>query len=145
MRLAARPVSILAVAALISLALAPFARAGGGSGYPPTVHAFPVDAVGRGWPERPSWPVERGEPYLFDDDGEAAPLPASFFADAGGVGPFAIDGGGSGGGYVYLASGASAFASASARASASASVGVSVRGFGGGHGHGAGGHGCGCK
>lgn len=91
-------------------------------------------------------------------------IPASFFADEGGVGPYPADfgggGGGGGGGYVYGGGAAQASASASVDASISLSAGFHGRGGVGGHrggwgGHGGGGMGgwggghsgggCGCK
>jgi hypothetical protein len=77
-------------------------------------------------------------PRCFESCGEVA-LPASFFYDAGGVGPIP-DGGwyGGGGGFVVVGAGAGAGASAfaSARASAHASASVRFRGgFKGHHGH----------
>jgi hypothetical protein len=66
-------------------------------------------------------------------------LPASFFYDAGGVGPIPDAGWyGGGGGFVVVGAGAASHASAfaSARASAHASVSVRFRGgFKGHHGH----------
>ncbi|MHB8530239.1 MAG: hypothetical protein ACYC8V_12130 [Caulobacteraceae bacterium] len=78
-----------------------------------------------GWREAPACPVTE------------IVLPASFFADAGGVGGFPDmdDGGGGGGGFAL------AGASAGAHAFASARVSVGVRIQGGSRG----GRGCGCK
>jgi hypothetical protein len=89
-------------------------------------------------------------------DNEVGYLPVSFFADAGGVGPYGDFGyGGGGGGFVYGGGFASGFAGAHASASASASASISIIGgfrggfHGGGGMHGGyphgGGHGCGCK
>lgn len=80
---------------------------------------------------------------------EVGYIPASFFADEGGVGPYPADYGGGGGGYVY--GGGAADARASASASVEASIAISGR-YRGGRGRGGwgpmgGGHGggCGCK
>lgn len=166
----ARLGTTLAAASLaIGLAAAPLAFAGG-HGYPPTVssregfstqswsserdgyvqddgyaehHAYGE----RAWSDAHAWSTHDRADI---DDGLEAPvvgyLPVSFFGDAGGVGPYAIDGGyGGGGGYVYASGGGSAGAFAGARASVSASISIHG-GFRGGHGGGHhGGHGCGCK
>lgn len=73
-------------------------------------------------------------PRCYEGCGEVV-LPASFFYDAGGVGPIP-DGGWYGGGVVVVGAGAGAHASAFAAARASASANVSIRwrgGFKGGH------------
>lgn len=76
---------------------------------------------------------------------EVGYIPASFFADEGGVGPFPADYGygGGGGGYVY--GGAEAGAHASASVEASIAISGRFRGHGGGRPPGGGGHSCGCK
>jgi hypothetical protein len=140
-----RPVrrsALIALPLLAALCAAPAALAGG---YPPTVRSDGVETAGyaryagRGWSGESRWSDERV--HADDRDGAAVGyLPASFFADAGGVGPSGIDYGY--GGFVYASGGASAFAGA--HVSASASVSVSVGG--GFHGHGGGfRHGCGCR
>jgi hypothetical protein len=161
--------AVLATAALLAgLGAAPLAVAGG-HGYPPTVHSMSGEVREHGWSSEREWSGQydgSGErPWSDDrydagahawsfhdradlDDGFQAPvvgyLPVSFFADAGGVGPYAIDGGYGGGG-VYVYGGGSAGGFAGARASASASASVSIHGgFHGGHGGGFH-HGCGCK
>jgi hypothetical protein len=162
--------TLTAAALLVGLAAAPLAFAGG-HGYPPTVSASSSEAREYGWSSQRDGYVqddgyaehrEYGERGGYRerawsshdrgdvDDGLAAPvvgyLPVSFFGDAGGVGPYAIDGGyGGGGGYVYASGGA--FAGTRASASVSASIGIHGGFHGGGHGggHHGGGHGCGCK
>jgi hypothetical protein len=77
---------------------------------------------------------------------EVGYIPASFFADEGGVGPFPVDYGyGGGGGYAYAEGGASAGAHASASVEASVAISAYARARGRGGRPGGGGHGCGCK
>ncbi len=140
MRTAPRRVALIAAAMLIGLATAPLAWAGGAHGYPPTVRTAAIEAAEWSRSGEQAWFSERT--YVEDRDGAAEVdyLPVSFFADAGGVGPFPVDYGYGGGGFAYAGGSVGAFASA--RASASASVSVSIRGHGGFH-HG--GRGCGCR
>jgi hypothetical protein len=158
MRAARLRTTLTAASLLIGLAAAPLAFADG-HGYPPTVSAMSSEAREYGWSSQRDGYAEHHEygerggyrerawsdEHAWSshdrgdvDDGFAAPvvgyLPVSFFGDAGGVGPYAIDGG-YGGGYVYASGGA--FAGAHASASVSASISI----HGGFHG----GHGCGCK
>lgn len=73
-------------------------------------------------------------PRCVESCGEVV-LPASFFYDAGGVGPIPDGGWYGGGGFVVVGAGAGAQASAFAAARASASASVSVRFRGGFKGH----------
>lgn len=81
---------------------------------------------------------ERHERYAhrrcLDACGEVS-LPASFFYDAGGVGPIPDSGFVGGGGFVVVGAGAGTHASAFASARASASASVQVRFRGGFKGH----------
>lgn len=140
---------MLNAASLAALATASTAVAGDWHGYPPTVRAGAGEAERYGWwaqggADEDSWSPEAA--YAAAPAGpppemarEVGYLPLSFFADAGGVGPYptSFD---EYGGYVFGGGEAGAFAGArvSARISASARIfgGVRMRG---------GGHGCGCK
>jgi len=133
--------ALIAAVMLLGLASAPLARAEGAHGYPPTVRATAIEAAEWGGFSEHVWSREWTYVQGRDDAAEVGYLPLSFFADAGGVGPFPVDYGyGGGGGFAFVGGSAGAFAGA--RASASASASVSIRGHGGFH-HG--GHGCGCR
>jgi len=130
----ARAFELGLIGALVALAAAPALAGEAPVAYYPS--------LGYGQTPPAYAPPRRHERPVFDHqvrvvDGEEAHLPASFFADAGGVGQDEVVWGGGGG---YVVGGASAGGYASASASASVHVGVHV----GRHGGGPPSHGCGC-